>query len=54
MEALLLILTLWLPKDILKSRFLGWPIFGWMFVLPLVVFLGLQLLRYIVPKQREK
>ena len=54
MMLLLLILTLWLPKDILKSRFLGWPIFGWMFVLPLVVFLGLQLLRYIVPKQREK
>ncbi|MGH7173898.1 MAG: Gfo/Idh/MocA family oxidoreductase [Gemmataceae bacterium] len=51
---LLLILVHWLPKDVRESRFLGWPIFGWMFVLPLVVFLGLQLLRYLVPKQREK
>jgi predicted dehydrogenase len=51
---LLLILAAVLPRDLLMTRFLGWPIIGWMFIAPIVVFLALQLLQYIVPRQREK
>ncbi len=51
---LLLILAAVLPRDLLMTRFLGWPILGWMFIAPIVVFLALQLLQYIVPRQREK
>jgi len=32
----------------------AWPILRWLIVLFLVVFLGLQLLRYFLPRQREK
>lgn len=54
MMILFLILASVLPRNVLMTRFLGWPIVGWLFIVPIVVFLSLQLLRYIVPRQREK